>query len=41
MAKATADKACRMDIRLTQPQRKNYEKGGWAPRAIRFGAVSK
>lgn len=26
MAKATADKACRMDIRLTQPQRKNYEK---------------
>lgn len=26
MAKATADKACRMDIRLAQPQRKNYEK---------------
>ena len=26
MAKATADKACRMDIRLAQPQRRNYEK---------------
>ena len=26
MAKATADKACRMDIRLTQPQRENYER---------------
>lgn len=26
MAKATVDKACWMDIRLTQPQRRNYEK---------------
>ena len=26
MVTATAEKACRMDIRLTQPQRKNYEK---------------
>ena len=26
MATATVEKACRMDIRLTQPQRKNYEK---------------
>lgn len=26
MAKATADKACWMDIQLAQPQRKNYEK---------------
>ena len=26
MAKATADKACRMDIRLAQSQRRNYEK---------------
>ena len=26
MATATAEKACRMDIRLTQPQRKSYEK---------------
>lgn len=26
MAAATVDKACRMDIRLTQPQRRNYEK---------------
>ena len=26
MATATAEKSCRMDIRLTQPQRKNYEK---------------
>ena len=26
MVTATAEKACRMDIRLTQSQRKNYEK---------------
>lgn len=26
MATATAEKSCRMDIRLTQSQRKNYEK---------------
>lgn len=26
MATATAEKSCRMDIRLTQPQRKSYEK---------------
>lgn len=26
MATATVEKTCRMDIRLTQPQRKNYEK---------------
>ena len=26
MAAATVDEACRMDIRLAQPQRRNYEK---------------
>ena len=26
MATATIEKACRMDIRLTQPQRKSYER---------------
>ena len=26
MATATAEKACRMDIRLTQPQRRSYER---------------